>query len=269
MKKSFMFVLFITVFITMFVSISCSGVKDYTTILVEGGTFSMGDGNGSTDITPIHSVTLSSFYIGKYKITQKEYKKVMGLNPSDENSGIGDNFPVNKVSWYEALEFCNTVSIKKGLDPCYSGSGTKWRCDFSKNGYRLPTEAEWEYAAKGGLLANDFIYSGSNSIEEVAWFTKNSDVGSGRQGHPVGMKVANKLGIYDMSGNVFDWCWDWYGSYRPGDLTNPVGASSGAGRVKRGGYWNSSSKYCRVVNRGYGKPASRFYSIGFRLVRRP
>ncbi len=215
-------------------------------IFVKGGSFQMGSNDSNSDEKPIHSVTVSDFYIGKYEVTQKEWKAVMGSNPSNWK---GDNLPVERVSWYDAVEFCNKKSEMEGLQKCYSGSGKNITCDFTKNGYRLPTEAEWEYAARGGNKSKGYKYSGSNNIGDVAWYTSNS----GSKTHPVGTKRSNELGIYDMSGNVWEWCWDWYDenyySISPG--SNPRGPNSGKFAVLRGGSWCFYAYYCRVAVRGW------------------
>jgi len=228
---------------------------DDNMVFVQGGTFQMGS-NEEADEKPIHTVTVNDFYIGKYEVTQKEWKEVMGKNPSNWK---GDELPVERVSWYDAVEFCNKKSEKEGLQKCYSGSGKNITCNFNANGYRLPTEAEWEYAARGGNKSRDYTYSGSNSIGDVAWCSSNS----GSKTHPVGKKQSNELGIYDMSGNVWEWCNDWYDSnyYSSSPRNNPPGAS-----VFRGGGWRGSAGDGRVADRRYHNPASSSSSIGFRLV---
>jgi len=203
---------------------------------------------------------VSDFYIGKYEVTQKEWTEIMGKNLSNWK---GDNLPVEKVSWYDAVKFCNKKSDKEGLTRCYSGSGTNTKCNFSANGYRLPTEAEWEYSARGGNKSKGYKYSGSHNIGSVAWYNDNS----GRKTHKVGTKQPNELGIYDMSGNVREWCNDWYESYSSSSQTNPRGASSGSDRVLRGGSWDSYASCCRVAFRYYSYPDRSDYLIGFRLSR--
>ena len=236
--------------------------KENLMIFVQGGTFQMGSNSGDSDEKPVHTVTVNDFYIGKYEVTQKEWKEVMGSNPSNWK---GDNLPVEQVSWYDAVEFCNKKSRKEGLTPCYSGSGKSITCNFNANGYRLPTEAEWEYAARGGNKSKGYKYSGSNSIGDVAWYSSSS----GNKTHQVGTKRQNELGIYDMTGNVWEWCWDWKGSYSSNSQTNPKGASSGSGRVVRGGSWRNGTDYCRVAYRDCNYPVSSFSSrsMGFRVAR--
>jgi len=207
-------------------------------VYVEGGTFQMGSKKGDSDEKPIHTVTVSSFYMDKTEVTQAQYRKVMGKN-SSYFSGC-DDCPVENVNWHDANEYAKRV------------------------GKRLPTEAEWEYAARGGNKANGYQYAGSNNIREVAWYSKNS----GSQTHPVGQKQPNELGLYDMSGNVWEWCSDWYDDdyYSNSPQNNPQGPNSGTRRVLRGGGWYDDDSSCRVANRSRLNPVSRFDSLGFRLV---
>jgi sulfatase modifying factor 1 len=211
-------------------------------VFVEGGTFQMGSSSGESDEQPVHSVTLSSFNIGKYEVTQAQWKAVMGSNPSFF-SGC-DNCPVEQVSWNDVQEFIRELNAQTG-----------------KN-YRLPTEAEWEYAARGGKQSRGYTYSGSNDLGSVAWYYYNS----GSKTHAVGGKQANELGIYDMSGNVFEWCSDWYDNYSSYNETNPTGASSGQNRVLRGGGWFTLAYGCRSAGRNWYYPDFRYYFGGFRLV---
>ena len=243
-------------------------------VRVEGGTFQMGSSNGESDERPVHAVTVRSFSMGKYPVTQKEWFEIMGTTVRQQRDmadrtwslyGEGDNYPMYYVSWLEAVEYCNKRSQREGLTPAYSGSGNNITCNWNANGYRLPTEAEWEYAAKGGNRDSMvYEYSGSNSAGAVAWYTDNS----GGSTHPVGTKAPNSLGLYDMSGNVWEWCWDWYAnSYPSGAQTDPVGASSGSDRVVRGGSWFHSAQYVRSASRFYFTPSDRFFRLGFRLAR--
>lgn len=245
-------------------------------VLVDGGRFMMGSYDGEPDEKPVHEVTVTSFLIGKYQVTQELWQKVMGNNPSNFK---GENRPVESVSWFDAVDFCNKLSVQEGLSKCYSKSIVKKSgflnrmvgyqeevitCDFNANGYRLPTEAEWEYAARSGNKSKGYKYSGSNEIEVVSWYGYEK---SGRTTHDVGIKLPNELGIYDMSGNVWEWCWDRYGSYTSTSETNPKGANSGSYRVRRGGSWFGVAERCRVAYRDSGDPGGRSGSVGLRLVR--
>jgi formylglycine-generating enzyme required for sulfatase activity len=212
-------------------------------ILVEGGTFQMG-GNRYDDEKPIHKVTLSAFSIGKYPITQAQWKAVMGTNPSHFK---GDDLPVETVSHDDIQEFFRKLNQLTGKT------------------YRLPTEAQWEFAARGGNKSKGFEYSGSNNVNDVAWFGENS----GGKTHSVGKLAANELGIYDMSGNLWEWCADWYDSYSSAAVTNPTGAATGTFRVLRGGSWNGASVRCRVAHRGFNSPSYRIRNFGFRVVSFP
>ena len=216
-------------------------------VYVAGGTFMMGASSNDSEAwdweKPAHNVTLSSFYIGKYEVTQKQWVEIMGSNPSYFK---GDNLPVEQVSWYDIQNFIKKLNAKTG-----------------KN-YRLPTEAEWEFAARGGNNSRGYKYSGSNTLSNVAWHTDNS----GSKTHPVGTKSPNELGIYDMSGNVWEWCSDWFGEnyYSNSPTTNPKGPSSGSYRVIRGGCWDYGAGYCKVSFRVGRPPGNGGDSFGFRLA---
>ena len=232
---------------------------------VPGGSFQMGDtaGGGVKEERPVHTVTLSAFFIGKYEVTQAQYQAVMGNNPSQFKGG---NLPVECVSWYDAIEFCNKLSEREGLQPAYAVNGENVDWNRNADGYRLPTEAEWEYAAKGGNGSpGNYKYAGSNDVNSVAWYRDNS----GKTTHAVGTKAPNGLGIYDMSGNVNEWCWDLYEKYLSGTQTNPVGASSGSYHVWRGGSWGLTAQSARSAwrNNGVGDPDSRIPGLGFRVLR--
>ena len=248
-------------------------------VLVEGGIFGMGSNSGYSSEKPVHNVTLSSYYVAKTEVTQAQWTAVMGNNPSYFK---GDNRPVEYVSWYDAIVFCNKLSMMDNKTPVYSVDGKTnpdtWgytpcqgisirsgtvTMDLKANGYRLPTEAEWEFAAWGGKKMKGYKYSGSDNLLTVAWYVGNS----GDQTHDVATKSPNELGLYDMSGNVWEWCWDWYGSYSSSAQTNPVGASSGSCRVVRGGSWYHGRSQCSVSCRDYHYPDDRGIMLGFRLVR--
>ena len=230
-------------------------------VFIEGGTFLMGSNNGTRYEKPPHQVTVKSFSMSKHEVTQKEWVEIMGSNPSHFK---GDNRPVEMVSWNDAVEYCNKRSLKEGLTPAYQNSGGVIVCDFNANGYRLPTEAEWEYAAKGGNKDSiTYAYSGSDNVETVAWYKDNSDDST----HDVGTKPPNSLGLYDMTGNVWEWCWDLYGRYSSESQTDPAGAPSGSRRILRGGSWISSSQYIRSASRTVLTPSARHSYLGFRLVR--
>ncbi len=225
--------------------ITVSGVT-FTMVAVEGGTFMMGatseqGSDAFSDEKPVHQVTLSSYYIGQTEVTQALWKAVMGNNPSESK---GDNKPVECVSWDDCQDFVIKLNQLTGKR------------------FRLPTEAEWEYACRGGKKSRGYKYSGSNTIDDVAWYYDNSK----RKTHPVATKSPNELGIYDMIGNVWEWCQDWNGSYSSAAQTNPTGASSGSCRVDRGGCWSSYAKDCRSSNRRGNAPDDRGLNLGLRLA---
>jgi formylglycine-generating enzyme required for sulfatase activity len=216
-------------------------------VYVAPGTFMMGATDSEDGYSweyPRHQVTLTKgFWISKYEITQKQYRDKIGSNPS---YFIGDNKPVETVSWNEAADFCAAV------------------------GGRLPTEAEWEFAARGGNKSKGYIYSGSNNVNDIAWYWDNipsqewETSGCGSQ--PVGTKSPNELGIYDMIGNVWEWVSDWYGDYSSSSVTNPTGPNSGSYRVIRGGSWHYDASWCRVAFRDYFSPSNRSGDLGFRAA---
>ena len=224
-------------------------------VYVKGGTFTMGatPDQGSDYLfneIPVHQVTLSDYCIGKYEVTQEEWEVVMGSNPSEFK---GSRRPVENVSWEDCQEFIRKLNAITGQT------------------FRLPTEAEWEYAARGGTRSRGEMYAGGNTISSVAWYTVNSyDKGSSNPDygtHPVGQKQPNELGLYDMSGNVWEWCSDWYFYYDSRSQTNPKGPSSGTYRVSRGGSWGRSSRCCRVSYRHDFAPSIHSRHLGLRLVR--
>lgn len=233
-------------------------------VLVEGGTFIMGDTFGDDhpvnrykDARPTRQVKVNSFFIGKYEVTFDEYETFLTGNGrkhlySQEVYGK-NNRPIVKISWYDAVTYCNWLSKKEGLTAVYTINDKNVTCDFTANGYRLPTEAEWEYAAKGGNKSKGFKFSGSNTYKEVGWFGENSGMNwllneRTQRNHPIGQKQPNELGIYDMSGNMSEWCWDYFSSYSKDDIDNPKGPATGKNRVLRGGNfeWDAVTTYCRA-----------------------
>lgn len=218
-------------------------------IPIEGGTFLMGC-NHELDVDcwewqkPSHSVTLSKYSIGKYEVTQAQWRAVMGSDPSNLYFKGCDDCPVERVSWVEAQSFITKLNQLTGKK------------------FRLPTESEWEFAAKGGNYSKGYKYSGSNDIDSVGWYINNSD---GRT-HPVGQKLPNELGLYDMTGNVWEWCNDWNGNYNKKPKTNPQGPVSGTSRIYRGGGWTSIAERCRVSIRYSLSPIIHYSLLGFRLA---
>ncbi|HRI59503.1 MAG TPA: SUMF1/EgtB/PvdO family nonheme iron enzyme [Saprospiraceae bacterium] len=230
-------------------------------VFVKGGTFTMGctnkkDSDCLSNEEPTHKVTLSDFYIGQYEVTQAEWRKVMGNDPPELHNNGCDQCPVEGASWNDIQEFLEKLNkmLPAGQKP-----------------FRLPTEAEWEYAARGGSLSKGYKYSGSNNIGDVAWYSENyktaNTFGAQKTTRPVGTKASNELGLFDMSGNVFEWCSDWYSDYSASTQINPTGPSSGFDRVNRGGSWYGFASYCHVTDRKTSKPDERRRYVGFRLAR--
>jgi formylglycine-generating enzyme required for sulfatase activity len=219
-----------------------SNIAPENMVLLAGGTFKMGRSDLSSAEKPVHQVTVSSFYISKYELTQAEWLAVMGNNPCEHKC---DNCPVENITWDDANDYCRAKSSKTGRV------------------YRLPTEAEWEYAARGGNKSNGYIYSGINNIDDVGWFWNNS---GGSATHPVGQKQPNELGLYDMTGNVWEWCSDYFDDnyYSNSPSQNPQGASTGFYRVIRGGGWADFS--CPAAVRLNARYYDHNGSTGFRPV---
>ena len=228
------------------------GNVSFKMIWVEGGRFDMGSpaGVGESDEQPRHRVTLDGYWIAETEVTQALWYEVVGTEKGwTQGYGYGTNYPAYYVSYDEAKDFCNKLN----------------ELTDNKYGFRLPTEAEWEYAARGGNKSHGYTYSGSNTLDNVAWYSGNSN----SKTHVVKTKATNELGIYDMSGNVWEWCSDWYGSKyysESGNLHNPKGPSTGGARVLRGGSWSSDAENCRVANRSNNNPDFSYFSIGFRLA---
>jgi len=234
-------------------------------ILLPGGTFTMGDENGEVDEVP-HEVTVSPFYVDKYEITQEEYERVMGENPSKVK---GRRNPVEQVRWSDAARYCNARSKSEGLDPAYDLKN--WTCRFEADGYRLPTEAEWEYAARGGTGTSYSFGKADAKLVQHGWFKTNA---AGKP-HPVGQRRPNPWGLCDMHGNVWEWCNDFYGVdyYEQSPAKDPKGPDAGEKKVLRGGCWSSMPDACRSAYRYNEAPAYTDacfgYDIyGFRCVKR-
>ena len=260
---------------TLEVIVEAGGIE---LVLVEAGSFQMGSTQGFSREQPVHTVTITKpFYIGKYEVTFEQYDAFCDATgkPKPDDAGWGrGNQPVISVNWYDALEYCNWLSEREGLSPCYTIEGLASECDFAANGYRLPTEAEWEYAARGGQRSQGYTYAGSDNPDDVAWYIENSD----ERAHPVGQKAPNELGLYDMSGNVGEWCWDWYNRdyYASAPSSDPPGPEIGRGimgrqRIRRGGdFWNYAD-LLRTTARSFDTPQTRIaYEVsthGFRIVR--
>ncbi len=260
---------------TLFVPTIPTGKNAITMIAIHGGTFLMGADSschtaGDTNYwgDTVHSVILTAFNMSETEVTQEQYLSVMGVNPS---SFTGDlTRPVEMVSWYDAVRFCNSLSLITGKTACYdlsNSDSTQWKCDMTQNGYRLPSEAEWEYAAKAGNDSCNYYWGNDTATLNVnSWNLNNSDYFA----HPVGTKTANAFGLYDMSGNVWQWCNDWYGTYRSLAQSDPAGATTGDSRTLRGGSWEVIvATSFRSAFRYSDFPASRYYDIGFRIVSRP
>lgn len=231
-------------------------------VAIDGGTFTMGRKGGDDDEKTLHKVRLDSFYMGLTEVTQKQWKTLMGKEAGRYD---GDDFPVVNVSWFDAVDYCNALSKKEGLTPVYSRDGDNVIWNRSANGYRLPTEAEWEFAARGGIKGKGFRFAGSNDGGEVAWHNGTAD-GYLRK---VGLLKPNELGLFDMSGNACEWCWDWWGklSYTAAEQTNPTGLSKGTKRMYKGGDVSDPVEKCDVGYRNCYTPTKTAGTIGFRVVR--
>ena len=257
-------------------------------VWIPAGTFTMGSPAGEpnrySDETQRQVTLTNGFYMGKYQVTQEQYQAVMGTNPSYFTSSpasgeVQARRPVETVSWYQAIVFCNRLSIMEELNPAYringstnpsdwgsipTSSNSTWNAvtiEPGSNGYRLPTEAQWEYACRAGTTT---AYNTGTSISDnTGWYTSNSN----SRTHEVGKKPANAWGLYDMHGNVWEWCFDWYGTYASGAQADPAGASSGTVRVLRGGSWGPSAVVLRSASRGFNGPNYWISFVGFRLVR--
>jgi len=259
-------------------------------VFVQSDTFTMGDHflEGELDELPLHEVSLGNYIINKFEITQAEWSIYM--TSSNYSYGSGENYPVYYLNWYEIIKYCNLRSLAENLQPCYvinnstdpnewgeipTNTNSIWNaviCNWEANGYRLPSEAEWEFASRGGICWEDNLrYSGSNNIDDVCWYFDNSEIA---QSHPVGEKLPNQLGIYDMSGNIYEWCWDLYDEtyyttcYNLDIVYNPYGPNNNLNRILRGSsYANGGTSPCRVASRENLSPITKSHYIGFRVAR--
>ena len=228
-------------------------------VLINGGSFIMGQDNGNKDEGPTHKITLASFYMVKTEVIQAKYHKIMGVNPSFFK---GQNLPVDSVSWLDAISFCNKRSMEDGLIPSYDL--TTGLCDFTVNGYRLPTEAQWEFAAGLGKTKKFFFDKSIKSLDLYSWNKSNSQ----RRTHLVSQKKANQNGLYDIYGNVFEWCHDWYSSkyYLNSVVTNPRGPLKGKNKVLRGGSYASGENICNNYYRFNYAQDNKDICIGFNFI---
>lgn len=239
------------------------------TVLVEGGSFFQGSTEQPYAATErVHLATLSPFEMAITETTQELWTSVMGTNPSKFRSPAK---PVDNVTWLDAVRFCNALSMREGLEPAYLIAGPEVGWNREADGYRLPTEAEWEFAARGGLSGAGSLvplskapFAGGMEADKVAWYDKNS----AKTTQAVATKLANGLGLFDMSGNVWEWCWDWYGDYPRTDVVDPAGPAKGAGqKVLRGGAWFTPVNLLRVTYRYWNVPGFKVNSVGFRVAK--
>jgi formylglycine-generating enzyme required for sulfatase activity len=244
-------------------------------VLVESGSFQMGSMDGYSDEQPVHSVNITkSFHMGKYAVTFEEYDlfcEDTGILKLDDRGWGRGTQPIIHVDFYDVTAYCNWLSEQEGLLPCYSGKGKNIQCDFSATGFRLPTEAEWEYAARGGQKSLGFTFAGGNNPNDIGWFDENSN----GQIHPVGQKHPNELGLFDMSGNLYEWCWDWYSEdyYASSPSNDPQGPPPPLAttpwdltRVRRSGSWRENRESIRTTFRSFDAvnyPGDN----GFRLIK--
>jgi len=238
-------------------------------VLIRGGSFTMGSDEGGGDEQPTHEVTVGSFYMDKYEVTQEAYERLVGKNPSKRK---GKDLPVERVRWDDSAKFCNKRSALEGLDPCYSSDEDEevWECSFEASGYRLPTEAEWEYACRAGTSTAYYFGGSEQALTKHGWYSGNSR----ERTHPVGRKSANPWGLYDMHGNVWEWVNDFYDRsyYGQSPARNPVGPKEGW-RLMRGGSFQDSADSCRSSYRKYNEDEEQavvcaaYEHLGFRCVR--
>jgi formylglycine-generating enzyme required for sulfatase activity len=236
-------------------------IREITFVSIPGGTFRMGSDDGRSDEQPIHEVTVCAFVMSSCEITQGQYRELMGTNPSFRTGD--DNLPVENVNWWDAIRFCNALSNKTEMNWCYNDSTGE--CDFLKNGYRLPTEAEWEYACRAGTTTKYYTGDSESDLARAGWYIGNNE----NRTHPVGRKTPNIWGLYDMHGNVWEWCHDVYSStyYSSSPADNPIGENTGSTRSLRGGGWSNDASWCRSAVRYGLAPDFKYFTVGFRVVR--
>ncbi|MGR9108539.1 MAG: formylglycine-generating enzyme family protein [Gammaproteobacteria bacterium] len=237
---------------------------------IPGGSFLMGssrdDSSAYKDEFPQHRVTVSPFLMSRFPVTVRDYRTLMEKTPSEwTETETDEKSPANYITWFQAIDFCNALSTHEGFEPCYEiqGEFVKWR--RNAEGYRLPTEAEWEYAARAGLSSVYFFGDGASDLGDYAWYSGNS----GKKVHPVGELKPNPFGLYDLLGNVWEWCWDWFGDYDNADARNPAGPETGSSRVLRGGSAWNDPRNLRSADRNRRNPEAGNVFIGFRCVRAP
>ncbi|MHC4629704.1 MAG: formylglycine-generating enzyme family protein [Planctomycetota bacterium] len=235
-------------------------------MLIPGGEFMMGDNRGEDDEKPAHKVKISGFYMDKYEVTQAAYERMMGRNPAKFK---GPDKPVERVSWFGAIQYCNMRSLREGLTPCYNLDTLE--CNYEADGYRLPTEAEWEYACRSGTTTKYSFGNVQDKLDQHAWFKENAN----KTSHPVGQKRPDQWDFYDMHGNVWEWCNDYYSEdyYQKSPVENPIGPAEGDERVLRGGSWASGAQSVRSSSRysetpGFADVCFGYEAYGFRCVRR-
>lgn len=241
--------------------------------LVEAGSFEMGSSDGPINEQPVHTVRITCpFAVSKYVVTFEQYDVFCDEvgKPRRDDRGRGRGAKPASATWYDAVEYCNWLSEKEGLTPCFAPAGLTTECDFAVNGYRLATEAEGEYAARGGPFSRGYLYAGSDDPDEVAWFEENAEDTT----HDVGQRAPNELGLYDMSGNLWEWRWGWYGSdyYADSPAEDPLGPPIGSDylgqqRVRRGGNFHSPVSEIRLAQRSFDEPGYEDGGHAIRLVR--
>jgi len=237
-------------------------VGGITFVSIPGDSFLMGTDDGEDDEKPARRITLGAYMIAETEVTQELYESIMSANPSKEK---GDpKLPVETVTWYEAVRFCNMLSERHGLERCYDDS--TWVGDLSKNGFRLPTEAEWEYACRAGTTTEYCTGDDESGLARAGWYGFDAGNSGGRP-HPVAQKEPNARGLYDMHGNVWEWTNDWFGPYDETELLNPVGPDEATYKTLRGGSWFDEASYCRSAFRINDRPDRTGYFTGFRIAR--